>query len=324
MNKFSLFCLYLAYVSRKGLDYHIKSVHENCKPAQSNAGLIVCEICGRRTPKNNTRRLILHEMFHKFGHKFMCKMFDCQLTFPDSPSRLKHMTNDHETFTCNECHKDFMDPKRFQAHCEIHIWDNNADVNYDEAICRICNQIFNNNDLLAKHLLDVHRIYWCLKTDNCFKMFVTKQSYALHCTDHRKVTEWKRFQCEICKRKFVSESVFLTHQKGHNKTEGKKCPICGYTFMKANKLKIHMRTHTGEKPYQCNYCKKRFISSKRQKLHERYHTGEKPYQCQYCDKGFCSTTEFRRHVNLIHKKDDKLDGNSAGQIENPIESEQKE
>ena len=109
-----------------------------------------------------------------------------------------------------------------------------------------------------------------------------------HFKKHIPLSQRKRFQCENCKEKFISNSNLKTHTKvctgvvktytckrcksefnnktdyedhlavAHNVGRNHECHICHKQLRRAGDVKKHMLTHNEGKPYVCDICGKRF------------------------------------------------------------------
>ncbi|XP_065561615.1 zinc finger protein 235-like isoform X1 [Artemia franciscana] len=109
----------------------------------------------------------------------------------------------------------------------------------------------------------------------------------------------KQYDCELCKKTFVSVSKLYIHQKKHlPKTYPYKCQVCDKTSYCKSFLARHMRIHTGVTPYQCEICNKKFVTSSKLSGHRRIHTGEKPFECPVCKRTFALSSGLTSHQRI--------------------------
>ncbi|XP_071445684.1 zinc finger protein OZF-like [Hetaerina americana] len=137
-------------------------------------------------------------------------------------------------------------------------------------VCKICNKVFEQKDLLKDHVMHVH---------------------------HNKVMQ---FKCDVCLEVFKRKEHLKSHIKlVHALKKKHQCEFCSKNFPYLSKLKIHMSTHTGERPFQCALCLKGFAGKIHLQRHILTHTGEKPHMCEICSKGFALNSSLKRHM-LTH------------------------
>lgn len=76
------------------------------------------------------------------------------------------------------------------------------------------------------------------------------------------------------------------------------CDICSKKFLTNSALKVHIRLHTNSRPYQCLSCDKSFRQWGDLKYHETsLHSGLKLHVCEYCGKEFA-----RKYSLVIHRR----------------------
>ena len=84
----------------------------------------------------------------------------------------------------------------------------------------------------------------------------------------------KKFQCEICEKKFSHECNLKQHMLTHSKVKNHECDICKKRFTYKSHLVEHFRIHLGEKPFGCAECGKWFTQASSRCQHIRSHHKE--------------------------------------------------
>ena len=98
-----------------------------------------------------------------------------------------------------------------------------------------------------------------------------------------------RKQCSQCPKTFRSNSDRLRHEDGVHSKGRFPCEICGTILSAKSYLTIHMRRVHNKK-------KSEFESTKEPEE-------SKGFDCEYCDKSYSSEHSLRRHIQVVHKKD---------------------
>ena len=98
--------------------------------------------------------------------------------------------------------------------------------------------------------------------------------YHIETVHEDKIQE--KFECKICKMKFVARSGLNYHVAGvHEKNKPFKCEICGYRGLRASQLKYHI---------------------------EAVHEGKANFKCTQCESSFKSKSNLNSHVSRMHEK----------------------
>jgi len=108
----------------------------------------------------------------------------------------------------------------------------------------------------------------------------------------------RRFQCNVCHKKFTLERRLERHKGAHKCDKSSQCEKCGKRFARKDKLIRHMYVHSEEKMFVCDICEKRF--SRRDKLsdHLKSHGTEEVHNCPLCQKQFLRPDILKQHVKL--------------------------
>merc|ERR1711860_146637 len=101
---------------------------------------------------------------------------------------------------------------------------------------------------------------------------------------HEKI---RKYQCEICLKKFGHANDFKRHMNIHTGTKF-ECEICGKKFSDKGYLKKHLKKdhslettikYIGENPFKCELCKKSFSTEKGLEYHKEFTHNTKPENC---------------------------------------------
>lgn len=135
----------------------------------------------------------------------------------------------------------------------------------------------------------------------CNKGFVCNATFIEHIESHRGI---KRFQCEICDKKFLFRRYLLDHVKNnHNSIEMYCCEICDRNFSFKYSLRRHLNVVHGfgkKRAINCSICNKILANSYNLKMHLMVHTGEKPFVCEICGITFSRNMFLNKHFLLKH------------------------
>ena len=142
----------------------------------------------------------------------------CGLTFNTQVSYLDHQKvhqPDLVQFTCDRCQEGFVEEKVYLAHLRGHRAPYTS-TKLGSFRCNGCCQYFKKLTEVKKHLQLQHYnlLDACMFCDHCSELFVNRQSLDKHMFVHVEEV----FQCQNCKKKFLSQSELETHK---NKTQ--KC-----------------------------------------------------------------------------------------------------
>jgi len=147
------------------------------------------------------------------------------------------------------------------------------------------------------------------------KVFKKKPEVIRHFKKHIPLSQRKRFQCDKCREKFISNSNLKTHTKvctgvaktlvckrckavfdnktdyeshlaeAHNTGRNHECHICHKQLRRAGDVKKHMLTHSEGKPFVCDLCGKRFRTESYVKVHRQVHLTGSPKKKVNLDMG---------------------------------------
>ena len=189
---------------------------------------------------------------------------------------IKNETKENEADFNDE---DITDPLAFEMKQE----DTESEVD-----CAICNKIFKNKKVRAKHLFQKHREACTI----CFRQFESKQDMAAHISkDH----PWPAFRnvamrCVICDLSYRKDKENMKKFKDHMISEhnvGYECPICQKKLPTMSKMKQHrVQEHNWTEYKRTRY---KYVSKIK-------------YLCPKCGKEYNQRLEYERHVSLMSCK----------------------
>uniref|UniRef100_A0A8C6U8Q1 C2H2-type domain-containing protein n=1 Tax=Neogobius melanostomus TaxID=47308 RepID=A0A8C6U8Q1_9GOBI len=146
-------------------------------------------------------------------------------------------------------------------------------------------------------------------------------------TSHTCQHKLKPHVCDMCGRRYATETSLKIHSKAHTDNSEHRCWCCYAVFKTKQEKDAHKQIHKNQsKPYQCRHCPSSFAifaeRTKHNKIHrgpfeykcdicgisfwvkaylERHmmvHTGVKPYKCLFCGRGFNQDCNLRSHMRM--------------------------
>lgn len=168
--------------------------------------------------------------------------------------------------------------------------------------CELCRKVFRKKPFLKAHEKSHQNLQCpvCLKI--CSARFLEK---------HMKIHEGERerkFQCNLCKQKFLTKNILNQHRKIHEKSF--KCDFCGYVSGRKHILKQHLNNHKAGGKFKCLSCKKLFDSKSQLTNHslkliknpEICMRVTKKFICKTCEKHFQNFCDLKRHEKIHNEK----------------------
>ena len=152
----------------------------------------------------------------------------------------------------------------------------------------ISDQDYQSNNKKAKHnTIEIEEcdgfVFTCSLCDYYTE---DKSTFDVHMKDYHVEINEKKFNCDMCHKKFKSNADLEEHKLSHAGDKPFVCNICGKAFARSFHLKVHNRLHTGERPYKCDICQRTFIDSSALSGHLKTHNEDKPHKCNECGRGF--------------------------------------
>ncbi|KAM0731366.1 Zinc finger protein 808 [Formica fusca] len=211
------------------------TIHENNKLHQ-------CDICGRRFL--HLHNMTMHRKIH-FGHK--CSY--CDTVFKKRQDLIKHIQESHglepdvqklssklymsKIYICRFCGKKLSTYQSLINHERIHT----GEMPFS---CPICHRSFRSYTSRWTHIQRHQKgNFMC---EHCGKCFSYKQNLTMHMQTHLPM-EARKYQCNICEKKFMRNSHLSIHKRIHEGIRPFKCDVCSLSFTQKGDMKRHRMRH---------------------------------------------------------------------------------
>ncbi|XP_059175796.1 zinc finger protein 62-like [Physella acuta] len=147
---------------------------------------------------------------------------------------------------------------------------------------------------------DVNRADSTQKTsfvcDVCKKKFKSESHLVCHQVVHTAV---QFYICSLCDRDVGSAEMYDVHLiKRHFLPKPFKCELCDKSFKLKRSLRLHKRSHVKELFHKCDKCNYQTHSKYQLRSHEVYHSNVKPYKCRSCDYSCFHLNKLNSHVKV--------------------------
>ncbi|XP_055374529.1 gastrula zinc finger protein xFG20-1-like [Condylostylus longicornis] len=195
---------------------------------------IICDICGKETPKTNMKQHLRSHDSSRYTHK--CNI--CTKLFISEKSLNLHIKNLHiknRPFACTfeHCEKRFVNEIALKSHAIRH-------TSPRQYKCETCNKSFIYQHRLEEHIKIYHVNGRIFKCETCEKRFFDKHTLERHQVVH---SAEKPFICDECPAKFSRERSLQWHKKSHTGIKDYICKICGKKYALYNGIYSHMKVH---------------------------------------------------------------------------------
>lgn len=250
--------------NHSGLYHHMKSVHEN--------NVFECDYCGMKT--NQKHNLKMHiktvhfkvkrykcsycqkQFYHRYNHKSHIQLVHetgkvcpiCDRLFKTEGELVKH-----KCVKCTICDKHFKSNLDMKTHLKRH-------SNRKELRCPECPKKFFEITALNKHLSECHGIVAC---DHCGEKYDGKRKL----TNHIWTKHMLSLYCNVCMRRFYTESAFRNHKMRKACERRVACKICKFKFRQSVMVR-HMISHLNMR-LKCVTCGMKFRCKERLIQHFR-------------------------------------------------------
>jgi len=143
-----------------------------------------------------------------------------------------------------------------------------------------CKAGFRNKVLLDEHLKTRHFQVETREEKEkqlCGVCGVTVINLRSHMANKHKPVEERKFECGVCKKRFIYQSQLTEHRKQTHESGGSNwtCQVCGKQVKSEQNLKRHELMHELVKPFGCHLCGKGFTKMKVLNEHIKKHEKEK-------------------------------------------------
>ncbi|XP_050313885.1 zinc finger protein ZFP2-like [Anthonomus grandis grandis] len=229
------------------------------------------------------------------GHVSKGKARKNLLEFPKQTGRNKKkcdtLVNDGLRYQCEKCSQVFQSIQALEAH-------RNSD-HMNSFYCEECGVQLDS----AKRLLIHYRIHKNLKPyicDTCGKSYSQSSHLWQHMRFHQGI---KPFACthEGCDARYTIRPDLKDHiRKVHTRERPFKCNVCRKTFLTGSVYYQHRLIHTNDRRYSCEICHKKFFRADALNNHKRIHTDERPFACSVCGRQFRQKGDCKKHVKTQH------------------------
>ncbi|KAK7862986.1 hypothetical protein R5R35_014542 [Gryllus longicercus] len=263
----------------------------------------VCQYCD--TSFTSYFELKTHMKKHSHQKVYKCVQRNCQKTFEDLDSFLKHtkVHTDEVQYCCHVCFKKFNTLADLGIHQYTHnSWNKTNNKNTRYFLCMKCKSKFTSSKALDHHLSTTNHHFPCA---HCGKVFTCERYLRRHLPTHGTP---ERYTCPTCGKGFRTEQYLNTHRLIHSGVKPYTCMHCPAAFNRKDKLARHSLIHQSVKKFKCPFqsylgCSKEFNRQDKLKVHILTHSAVKPFHCRKCNKMFHKQSQLKEHERGHHATD---------------------
>lgn len=252
----------------------------------------------------------------------------CQEKFVLMSDLEHHLDSVHHAqlhYKCNICKKQFRTELRFKFH--LHkvkknviqkgpdmsgtvstksggSIDPDGSVPQDDrgaVVCRLCFLSFDTPEERQFHEDNEH--------NHLAKDDISTHENPCHASTMSRVLVYKRHQCKVCSKRFVTAVELRRHDYLHGDKSSAsnsdcsstmKCSECPLLFTNPVYLRNHRYTHFHAARFQCPECARRFKRRCHLAEHRNVHRDARPYSCEVCGRSFKLESSLRSHM-AVHR-----------------------
>ncbi len=263
---------------------------------------ITCFRCGQQFAI--VEQLRAHAVYHKEKNCRVCGIVFTHSDMLDVHVQACHGTpqtdNKHDETTPVDmkkffhlCNRQFSSHNNFLQHCKQH------------STCKVCNQVFSNDNTLQVHGLKAHgsnaTYVSCVKST--IKATKGRPRHIRQNNLEHVSSEWVEsslvkqkaaHSCLFCSAKFHNINDLLSHRK----TAHMQCILCGRILASEDfVLRHYTNHHQHNNVLRCYICSEQFANIAEVVCHdEQIHQG-----CRLCGADLCQTYPLKMHLDERHK-----------------------
>lgn len=195
----------------------------------------------------------------------------------------------------------------YKAVKPIHVVEHYRGQHTPKYRCKTCQETFPTAIHYYEHLLQIHEADLkqynkkVLQCESCKFKTVRFFAFKTHMNVHHKMS----YVCRFCSKVFKNKTIWLRHQRHHEKPIIYECGECRFQSRYKSTLHAHQyRAHQlvpshEQKIYQCRHCDYTHITPANIRKHEKYCKSDaRPFLCSYCPRSFQHQTALTIHERL--------------------------
>ncbi|KRT86254.1 zinc finger protein [Oryctes borbonicus] len=238
----------------------------------------------------------LQKIYNVIQKKHKCP--ECPYQTNDRHDLKKHQYRhaNIKPFECTTCKRRFTQ----KGHLTMHIKNKHEAVTDKEYKCRFCPYQTNGKGDFKLHLY-VHDTVKRFECEICGKRFRQKANLQVHLKNLHLAVNSKKFACSKCAfRTNYKHSLDKHVNHTHNGPAPVTCHLCNGQFKQIYTLKQHIKykhaTMEEEKEFKCPVCPYEAQRKWCLKRHLATHDEEKQYNCHRCDYSTICEINLTRHM----------------------------